>query len=298
MGSKSWLKQNTTSLTGKRVAITGSTGGLGQALCRHLAGLGADLILLDRNSARSRAWGDALAAEYRVTVTCHTLDLEDMTQVLTVADRLAENPPDVLIHNAGAYHIPRHLCDSGYDNVFQINFLAPYVLTRRLLPAMNEAGGRVVAVGSIAHTYTKTRRANIDLQDQPKASLAYGHAKRRLMFSLYGLFAGQAATLAVTHPGISFTNITNHYPKVIFALIKHPMKVLFMKPPKASLSILKGVFTPCGDREWIGPWLFDVWGLPKKKRLSTVSRAEQTAIAAEAEGLYQDILEKQTAKKE
>ena len=298
MSMQNWLNKHTASLQGKRVAITGSTGGLGQALCRHLAALGAELILLDRNATRSAAWGETLRAEYGVQVTCIPLDLENMAQVLEVADRLADTPPAILIHNAGAYAIPRHLCDSGYDNVFQINFLAPYVLTRRLLPAMNAIGGRVVAVGSIAHTYTTINPADTDFRTHGKASHAYGHAKRRLMFSLYPLFEGQTATLSVTHPGISFTGITNHYPKVIFALIKHPMKVLFMRPKKASLSVLKGVFSPCDGGEWWGPRLFDVWGLPRKRRLSTVPAAEQAIIAADADSVYEDILEKYSKKEQ
>ena len=62
-------------------------------------------------------------------------------------------------------------------------------------------------------------------------------------FSLFELFRSEkSVTLSVTHPGITFTNITAHYPKLIFAVIKHPMKVIFMKTDKASLSIVKGVF--------------------------------------------------------
>ncbi|MBQ9859477.1 MAG: SDR family NAD(P)-dependent oxidoreductase [Clostridia bacterium] len=298
MSCQTWIRKHTAPLTGKTVAISGSTGGLGQALCRRLAGLGADLVLLDRNKERAAALQDELRQKFAVRVEYIPLDLENMGAVLAAADRLADKPPHVLILNAGAYAIPRHLCDTGYDNVFQINYLAPYVLTRRLLPALNQNGGHVVAVGSIAHTYSKTDPADIDFRTRRQASLAYGHAKRRLTFSLYDLFRGQTATLAVTHPGIAFTNITNHYPKVIFALIKHPMKVLFMKPKKACLSILRGVFDPCGEREWIGPWLFHVWGLPKKTALATVSREEQAAIAADADRLYAEITEKYAVKKE
>ena len=298
MGCQKWICKHTAPLTGQSVAISGSTGGLGQDLCRHLAKLGANLILLDRNEARATALQATLQRDFAVEVTYIPMDLENMNSVLAAADRLAARPPAYLILNAGAYAIPRRLCDTGYDNVFQINYLAPYVLTRRLLPTLNAVGGRVVAVGSIAHTYAATDREDIDFRRRQKASHAYGHAKRRLMFSLYPLFAEQTATLSVTHPGITFTNITNHYPKAIFALIKHPMKVLFMPPRKAALSILRGLFEPCQSGEWIGPWLFDVWGLPRQKRLSTVPPAEQAAIAEEAERLYEDILHKYALKKE
>ncbi len=53
MNTNKWLDKNTESLVGKTIAVTGSTGGIGRELCFYLAGLGASLILLDRNKERS-----------------------------------------------------------------------------------------------------------------------------------------------------------------------------------------------------------------------------------------------------
>ena len=108
------------------------------------------------------------------------------------------------------------------------------------------------------------------------------------MFSLYGLFRDTNA-LAVTHPGITFTNITAHYPKIIFALIKHPMKIIFMKPKKAALSILRGLFDSTSENEWIGPRLFGVWGMPKKKGLKTCKKDEAERICRVADGVYERL---------
>ena len=197
---------------------------------------------------------------------------------------------DFLILNAGAYSIPRKSCALGMDNVFQINFAAPYYLVRELMPQLRERGGRVVAVGSIAHRYSNTDPEDVDFSGRTKASLVYGNAKRYLMWSLFALFRGEhEASLAVVHPGITFTNITSHYPKLIFALIKHPMKVIFMSTKKASLSILAGLFWNCSDLHWIGPRGFDIWGYPKKRLLRSVSEAEGDAIAARAEEIYQRL---------
>jgi hypothetical protein len=107
------------------------------------------------------------------------------------------------------------------------------------------------------------------------------------MFSLYELFRDEKdVTLSVTHPGITFTNITAHYPKLIFAIIKHPMKVIFMKPRKAALCIVKGVFDSTGLNEWIGPRFFNVWGKPKKQTVKSASPDETREICATAEKLY------------
>ena len=293
MSTQNWIKKNTRSLAGKTYAVTGSTGGIGKELCRHLAALGADLILMDRNRQRSESFGAELEASYPgIRVDYITMNLEDMDTVVSGCEMLKAMPVDGIIHNAGAYSIPRHKCTTGLDNVFQINFFAPYYITKELLPCLRERDGRVIAVGSVAHNYSKTDPSDVDFSTRKKASLVYGNAKRYLMFAMHELFRGEtAAHLAVTHPGITFTNITAHYPKLIFAVIKHPMKVIFMKPKAAALSILDGVFRDTPYGEWTGPALFDVWGHPKTRMLRTCTDDEKNRIFRTAEELYNKFKE-------
>ena len=288
---KKWLDKNTESLKGKRVSITGSTGGLGRELSRYLAYLGAELVLVDRNLTRSLALKSELEAEFPATmIRCVTADLSDLSSVKAAAIELNSLGIDYLIHNAGAYSIPRKVCDTGYDNVFQINFLSPYYLTRTVMGGIKEKGGKVVIVGSIAHNYSKTDKGDVDFKTRKKASLVYGNAKRFISYSALKLTENpDVPEISVTHPGISFTGITSHYPKLIFALIKHPMKIIFMRREKAALSILKGVFDSTKPYEWIGPRLFNVWGLPTKKPLKTATAEEIDFIFNEAQRIYEEV---------
>ena len=284
-----WMDKNTASLTGKTVAISGATGGIGQELCRLLARLGADLLLLDRSQTKSEALETALCGEFpHIRIWRIPLDLEDMECVRAVARKLEQEPPDVLILNAGIYQVPRHRCSTGLDNVFQVNFAAPYYLVRTLLPTLRARGGKVVAVGSIAHTNSPTDPDDIDFTRCKKSSLVYGNSKRFLMYALYELFDGMPG-LAITHPGITLTNISAHHPPLIFKLIKGPMKIIFMPPRKAALSILRGVFEDCGKYEWIGPRLFDIWGLPQKRTLTSCPPEEAAWIFETAERIFSEI---------
>lgn len=290
MSVKQWLNKNTVSLKGKTVAITGSTGGLGREICRIIASLGGDLLLIDRNPARSQARIDEILKDHPyINITLITADMEDMKSVKNAVEILQTLPVDVLILNAGAYSIPRKVCDTGYNNVFQINFVSQYYIARKLLPCLKERGGKVVAVGSIAHNYSKTDEKDIDFRVRTKSSLVYGNSKRYIMFSLYGLCEEAGVPLSVVHPGITFTNITAHYPPLIFAVIKHPMKVIFMRPRKACLSVIKGIFDSCKEKEWIGPRLFDIWGYPVKRSLKTCGVGEYTFILSAAEQIYSQI---------
>ena len=276
MRIKTWLRKNTHSLLGKTVLISGSTGGIGRELCAYLASLGASLVLLDRNRAKSEALKTELTSRYpALSVTLITADMADPHSIDTAADKLILLPIDIFICNAGAYSIPRYKCENGYDNVFQINFVSPYTIIKRLLPLLKERGGRVVIVGSIAHNYSKSDPHDIDFSTRKRASLVYGNSKRYLMFTLNELFKSKTEVgFAITHPGITFTGITSHYPKVIFSLIKNPMKVIFPHPRRACLSVLLGVFEDTSDREWIGPRLFNIWGRPKKQKLRSVKQEE------------------------
>ncbi len=277
MTTTAWIRKNAPSLAGKTVAISGATGGLGHALCEHLAALGAHLVLCDRNPDKSHALGDRLQQGYPSLVIDYIpLDLTNMVSVHAAAGALEAIGIDALILNAGIYAVPRVPADSGYNNIFQINFVAPYILAEQLLPHLRRRGGRVVAVGSIAHTYSVTDPADVDFSGRTAASKIYGNAKRHLMAALTAEAAHGG--IAITHPGITLTGITAHYPKWIFALIKYPMKVLFMSPRRASLSILQGVFTDCAPGEWIGPRWGHIWGLPKTQPLRTIPADEITRI--------------------
>ncbi len=287
-----WLKKNTQSLHNKIIAITGATGGIGEPLCRYLLRLNATLILMDRNKEKSLALKELLLKEFKNAKISHiTVDLSSMKSVKEATEELSKKDIDIFIHNAGAYSIPRLISDSGYDNVFTINFIAPYYIIRSILPKIKEKNGRVVVMGSIAHRYSKIDLNDIDFSKRKASSLVYGNSKRYLMFSLYELFKDKQELLSIVHPGITFTGITNHYPKVVFSLIKHPMKVIFMKPCKACLSTVQGIFMSTPYESWIGPGFFDIWGMPKLKSVK-ISKEEIKNISRIAEGIYYEQTEK------
>lgn len=291
MKTTTWIQRNAPDLRGKTIAVTGTTGGIGRALCRHLAACGADLILLDRNQKRSECFRKELMEEFADrAVECIPVELSEIDSVKRACEELKRREIDVFLHNAGAYSIPRKTCSTGFDNVFQINFVSPYYMIRELLPTLRARRGHVEVMGSIAHRYSRTDDRDVDFSTRKRASLVYGNSKRYLMFSLYELLRGEREiTASVVHPGITFTNITAHYPKLIFALIKYPMKLLFPSPRRAALSAVAGISTPCGYHEWIGPRVLEIWGLPKKSRLYSVSEEESHRIGAEAERIYQSL---------
>ena len=277
MNINKWFDINTHDLSGVTIAITGSTGGLGEWISMHLARLNANLIFLNRNLVKSIALENKIKSIYPNTNIQHIeIDLSDMKSVNKAITKLNIIPIDILILNAGVYNVPVYKMDNGHNNIFHINFLSQYHLAKELLPTLSKSKyGKVVALGSIAHNYSKLDIKDIDFSTRTKSSLIYGNSKRFLMASLQELLKDHTVKLSLVHPGITLTNMTNHYPKWINWLVKFGIKCLFPSPKVASLSIIKGIFDTTEYNTWIGPRIFTIWGKPKKKTLKTIPESEK-----------------------
>lgn len=296
MSIKKWLTKNCTDLTGKRIVITGSTGGIGVNIVTILSDLNANLVLLGRDICKIQNLKNKLLLKHpNIEIEVIDVDLSNFKSVKTCINKLVEyDKIDAIIHNAGIYNVPIQSTDFGFNNVFSVNFLAPYYITKQILPLLEKSDmAKVVIVGSIAHNYSHIDVNDIDFSTRKKPSKIYGNSKRFLMFSMYELFKNKdKVKLSVTHPGITSTNMTNHYPKFVYALIKYPMKVIFIPPRKASLSIIKGVFDNTNYHYWIGPKLLNIWGYPKTRKLKTCSIDESKKIFDIAENIYNEIINK------
>lgn len=281
------MKNNTEKLCGKNVVITGSTGGLGRIIVKYLTDLGANFVLCNRDNKKSEQQREEiLRSNPNAVVSIIETDLQNFESVKKCVANLKDVKIDYLLLNSGIYNVKRVKTDIGFDNVFQVNFLAPYYMIKQLKENIKNNNGRVVAVGSIAHNYSKINEKDIQFFDENKASKVYGNSKRFLMFSLFELAKRENINLSICHPGVTLTNMTNHYPKAINWLVKIGIKMLFPKPEKASLSIIKGLFVKPEYFQWVGPTKLNVWGKPKISTLKTCTQQESEKIFALAEEMY------------
>lgn len=141
----------------KRVAlVTGTTSGLGREVALALAAQGIHVLAHGRDATRLEAVG----AEVRAAggqVDTYLADLADLSQVRALAERVGADHPEltILVNNAGVGggpppHKKREVSADGYELRFAVNYLAPVLLTRLLLPRLIAgAPARVVNVGSV-----------------------------------------------------------------------------------------------------------------------------------------------------
>ncbi len=138
----------------KTILITGSTDGIGLETAKVLASLGHNILLHGRNAVKLESARAQVANEPGVgSVETYVADLSNMKDVekLAAAVTTNHNKLDVLINNAGIFKTSETVTAEGQDVRFAVNTLAPYLLTRRLLPLMG-AGSRVVNLSSAAQS--------------------------------------------------------------------------------------------------------------------------------------------------
>jgi short-subunit dehydrogenase len=132
------------SLNGKRVLITGATGGIGSVLARRLLQReGARLILVDRETGRLRELKDSLNAEFKEQnpqIEIFEADLASLESIQGLVRSIGDGELDVLINNAGIV-ITRSLAKMDLQDAeahIDVNLLAVIRLTRLLLPKLLE----------------------------------------------------------------------------------------------------------------------------------------------------------------
>ncbi|MGV9498605.1 SDR family NAD(P)-dependent oxidoreductase [Streptomyces sp. NPDC003642] len=133
--------------------ITGATSGLGRQAAFELVRAGHVVLVHGRDAERT----ERLAAELRTEgdAEAFVADLASLAQVRELAAHVADAHPelDVLVNNAGVGFGPpgagRELSADGHELRLAVNYLAPVVLTRGLLPVLRaNAPARIVNVGS------------------------------------------------------------------------------------------------------------------------------------------------------
>ena len=132
------------------IMITGATDGIGLATARQLATQGHDLVLHGRNAEKLQAARQVVEGEREGSVVgALRADLSDLAEVAALAEEARDLGVEVLVNNAGVLSTDRPITDDGLDVRFVVNTIAPYLLTRRLLPSLPR-GGRVVNLSSAA----------------------------------------------------------------------------------------------------------------------------------------------------
>jgi len=186
------------------VLITGATSGLGRYLATELAVAGWQVLAHGRDADRVAD----LRTELGPDAQGYVADLASLADVRDLAAAVRAQVPrlDVLVNNAGVGFGPpgdtRHLSTDGHELRFAVNYLAPVLLTRLLVPLLTaSAPSMVVNVGSIGQMPFDP--ADAGFEHGYDGVDAYRRAKLALAaftIDLAGELAGAGVTVNCLHP--------------------------------------------------------------------------------------------------
>ncbi len=195
---------------GRTIVVTGGTNGIGHEAVRALSAAGATVVIVSRSAERTRAAAELVTVLTGVRVETAVADFADLAQVRAVATELLERfgRIDVLANNAGAIYPSRQVTVDGYEMTWQVDYLAPFLLTNLLKPALVAAApSRVISVSSDAHQGAWRGLNFDDLNGENSWSSFSAYSKAKLANIMFAAeLARRWAPLGVMsnsmHPGI------------------------------------------------------------------------------------------------
>jgi NAD(P)-dependent dehydrogenase (short-subunit alcohol dehydrogenase family) len=256
------------------IIITGASDGIGAAAARHLSANGERVVLVGRSQVKTAGVAGELGAPY------HLADYADLDQVRNLASELLAAYPrvDVLANNAGGIMGARAVTKDGFEKTFQVNHLAPFLLTQLLMPALITSQAKVLQTSSVA----AQRYGHVDIDDlQNEQSYApqkaYGDAKlENILFTreLHRRFHDQGISTAAFHPGIvatSFASDTTHLMRFVY---HSPLKRLLTISPHQGAAGLVWLAEGTPGSTWRSGGYYE-----KDKQARTNAQADDTRLA-------------------
>ncbi|WP_188970229.1 SDR family oxidoreductase [Deinococcus aerolatus] len=199
------MTQGRQSMKGRSVLVTGATGGIGLESARELARRGAAVTVLGRDPGKTARVAQEIGAAGTLIA-----DLTEMTQVRQVAAEFRDRVQrlDVLVNNAGALYSGRQESREGVELTWALNHLAPFLLTRELLPLLRAGEApRVVTVSSGAHVMGRIRFDDPEFRRGYSGWGAYSQSKLANILFTRELARREPWMQANTlHPGFVSTN--------------------------------------------------------------------------------------------
>jgi len=199
-------------MQGKVCMVTGANSGIGKATALGLAQMGATIVMVCRNQSKGeQAQNEIKEKSENDAIDLMLADLSSQESIYRLAENVQQHYQQlhVLINNAGVANLTRRETSDGFEMMFAVNYLAPFLLTNILLEKLKaSAPARIVNVSSESHQAGYIIMD--DLQSEKKYKFkAYGQSKLALVLFTYELarmLQGTSVNANCLHPGFVATN--------------------------------------------------------------------------------------------
>ncbi len=197
--------------------VTGAGGGMGVEITRSLLKAGYRVVMACRNMEKAARIRQELIREMNLPeerAEVAQLDLSSLPAICAFADRLLEKGEKIalLMNNAGTISTCFSLTEEALEHTVGVNYVAPYLLTRKLLPLMG-AGSRIVNMVSCTYIIGKLKFPDFFTRGRCGSFWrlwVYSNTKLAFLlftFSLSRRLQGQGISVNAADPGIVSTNM-------------------------------------------------------------------------------------------
>lgn len=236
-------------MTARTFLITGASDGIGASAARTLCQQGERVVVVGRSAEKTERIATEIGADYFVS------DFADLSQVRALAAQLLEKYPriDVLANNAGGIMGRRELTVDGHEKTFQVNHLAPFLLTTELMDVLTASNATVINTSSAANGFGRLDLDDLDSARNYSTNRAYGTGKlANILFTaeLHHRYGAGGITTAAFHPGVVATNFaagsTSH--------MRHAYKTFlnrFLLSPEQGADTLVWLATAKPGQDWV-----------------------------------------------
>jgi len=238
--SRTVQKKSDESMDGKICVVSGATSGVGYEAVKKLAAGKADIVMLVRNEKKAKAVKKELEKKYSVFVDYFIADFSDLKQVEKAVRAIVAKYPrvDLLINSAGIHSTKKILNKDGYEMVFCVNHLAPFLITKLLLNRLIESSpSRIIQVNSEGHRFNGLKINDLNWEKRIYTGLrSYGASKTAQLLTVWQLaenLKGTGVTINAMHPGGVRTNIGNNNGR-LYRWFLHHVTWHFLKDPEIS----------------------------------------------------------------
>ncbi len=213
-------------MAGRICVVTGATAGIGKATALALATMGATVIIVARDAAKSARTVDEIErAVPGSTVDVVLADFASLDAVRAAAAEIAKrySAVHVLVNNAGVANKDRLESVNGFELTFAVNHLASFLFTRELMPLLRAgAPSRIVNVASVAEKHGPIDFDDLQSTRGYRGFRVYGKSKLANILFTYELAArltGSGVTANCVHPGAVATDMLKQLPWLLYAMI-------------------------------------------------------------------------------
>ena len=170
----------------KVAVITGAASGIGKAIAEKMSAQGAEVYLLDRDSAQGEALAATLSAAGH---KAHYRDC-DVTNTAATAALLesigAVNGIDILVNNAGVAHVGslENTSEADLDRLYQVNIKGVYNCSKAAIAFMKQKGGVILNLASIAASTGIADRFAYSMTKGAVRAMTYSIAKDYVSYGI------------------------------------------------------------------------------------------------------------------